>query len=92
MRNHTAAHPDGPGGSRTRVQTGVPCTSTIIVGRSLVFPHPIGDRHPTGSVVRLTSRLTPDRIKRGCLLRMIPCDCRRSQTHGSQARLGSLSN
>ena len=38
---------DGPGGNRTRVQTGIPCTSTIIV-HSLTFPLPDGNEHPAG--------------------------------------------
>lgn len=37
----------GPGGNRTRVQTGIPCTSTIIV-HSLTFPPPDGNEHPAG--------------------------------------------
>ena len=32
----------GPGGSRTRVQTGIPCSSTIIVSSS-IFLYPVGN-------------------------------------------------
>ncbi len=38
---------NGPGGNRTRVQTGIPCTSTIIV-HSFTFPPPAGNEHPSG--------------------------------------------
>ena len=37
----------GPGGNRTRVQTGIPCTSTIIV-HFFTFPPPDENEHPSG--------------------------------------------
>ena len=38
---------NGPGGNRTRVQTGIPCTSTIIV-HFFTFPPPDENEHPSG--------------------------------------------
>lgn len=67
----------GPGGSRTRVQKPIPCTSTIIV-RSLSFPLPHGNEHPYGFssfIIRLPAQSFADIVSRIVGARLPECGC-----------------
>lgn len=67
----------GPGGSRTRVQKSIPCTSTIIV-RSFSFPPPHGNEHPCGFssfMIRLSVQSFADIVSRMVGARFPRCGC-----------------